>query len=304
MSRLHKKCLIVSAAMHTLLVVLLVISPAFVPPKREPALPRLTFIPTRLTDDPFFGGGSTQAAAPSEPPATPSQPPRVDIIPPREPEPVRPEPESPKRAEPEKTPAKPKPSPKETKQPATKPKPSTDTAAKDKTPSEKPTKKPHEIIPTFKKSSDNPKALAAAKAKAQAEADARARARYWEGMKRVNDRLRGGLSSGTSIEMPQGPGGEAYANYSQVVISKYWNAWLPPDELADESATVKVRVVILRDGTVRSAAIVTPSGVRALNDSVRRALNLRFIAPFPEGVKDSERTFNIDFNPKIKSLIQ
>jgi outer membrane biosynthesis protein TonB len=61
--------------------------------------------------------------------------------------------------------------------------------------------------------------------------------------------------------------------------------------------------VIRRDGTVVEARIVKPSGIRAMDKSVERALELKFIAPFPEDAKDSERLFYINFDLKTKRLL-
>jgi len=118
----------------------------------------------------------------------------------------------------------------------------------------------------------------------------------------MTDKLGQGLSSGTSIDVP-GPGGEAYADYSQVVKSAYHAAWTPPGDFADNSASVEVSVTILRDGTVKFAKITHRSGRSALDKSVERALELKFIAPFPKGTKDDERTFIIEFNLQAKRLM-
>ena len=306
MSRLHKKCLVASAGTHLALLSLLLISPAFVSPKREPELPVLTFIPTKLTDEPFFSGGSPGAppppAAPRESPPVPApapQTPTTEVIQPREPEPSPPETRLTKPIEPERTLAKtnqrPKPTKEHAKKPEPAPKPPAETAA-----AEKPVKPKHEIKPSFDKVTDKSRELAEAKERERKAAEAKAaQARFQERLNRIGESLAKNLSSSTSIEMP-GPGGEAYANYGQVVKSKYQNAWLAPDNVTDDSAVVKTRVIILRDGKVKSATIIKRSEIPALDRSVERALGLDFIAPFPEGAKDTERSFNIDFNLKTK----
>lgn len=286
--------------MHLLLLAMLLISPAFVSSKQEPELPTIYLIPSKLTDEPFSGGGSPQATAPpaSAPkeitppapaPAPPSKP-QTQIIPRREPDPPKPEPE--------KRPAKPQRN-KNLREPAIKPErveaPSKDTAATEKPPRKKP-----EITPTFNKATDSSKAADEAREREKAEASERAaRSQYLQSLNKLRETLGKNLSHGTSIEMP-GPGGEAYANYRQVVKSFYQNNWFPPDDLSSDSASVKAKVVILRDGTVKSAEIVEPSRIPSLDNSVRRALAPRFIAPFPEGAKDNERVFYIDFNLKTK----
>jgi TonB family protein len=111
-----------------------------------------------------------------------------------------------------------------------------------------------------------------------------------------------GLSGGTQIEAP-GPGGEAFANYEQFVKSVYDHAWIAPDDISDDGLTVRVRVTIRRDGNVvrESTHVERTSGNPALDTSVRRAVErVKFVHPFPEGAKDTERTFKINFNLKSK----
>ena len=67
MSRLYKKCVIASSGLHVLLVVILVVCPAFLAstPKQSDVQP-ITFIPDILNDGNFAGGGNPNAGrAPS-----------------------------------------------------------------------------------------------------------------------------------------------------------------------------------------------------------------------------------------------
>src|SRR5439155_833878 len=110
----------------------------------------------------------------------------------------------------------------------------------------------------------------------------------------------------TTIETDYGPGGggEAYANYDQVVKSIYTHAWLPPDDTANDDAITKVTVTIQNDGKVLSARIFRPSGETRVDGSVQRTLDrVSFIAPFPEGAKDKQRTYKINFNLRAKRLL-
>ena len=92
----------------------------------------------------------------------------------------------------------------------------------------------------------------------------------------------------------------AYANYASVVKSVYDAAWTLPDTIAkDENVTVKV--TIASDGTVISARIIDRSGDAPVDASVQRALDrVSFVARFPEGSSDKQRTYTINFNPQIK----
>ena len=89
----------------------------------------------------------------------------------------------------------------------------------------------------------------------------------------------------------------SYANYGDVVISVYHSAWAPPDGMVGDNVTVMFKVTIARDGTVISAHIVTPSGDANVDAAVQRMLDrVTFIAPFPEGSDDKQRTYPVEFN--------
>lgn len=109
------------------------------------------------------------------------------------------------------------------------------------------------------------------------------------------------MSSGVAIEMPQGDGSQAFINYADFIWSKYYQAWVTPDD-RDVRNPVKVEIVVARDGRIISANIVKSSGDAALDKSVRQALDrVRSLPAFPQGAKDAERTFKISFNLKSKN---
>jgi TonB family protein len=65
-----------------------------------------------------------------------------------------------------------------------------------------------------------------------------------------------------------------------------------------------VSVTISSDGTVTDSHIITSSGDPRMDTSVKRALNrVTFIHEFPEGAKEKERTFKINFNLKSKRML-
>ena len=110
--------------------------------------------------------------------------------------------------------------------------------------------------------------------------------------------MRNNLSSPTEVNLP-GNSNVAYANYGNVVTSVYHQKWLTlaPTGMEKENAVVTFRVTIASDGTVLSAGIITPSGDVNVDRGVQRMLdNVSFIAPFPDGATDKERTYIIDFN--------
>ena len=121
------------------------------------------------------------------------------------------------------------------------------------------------------------------------------------------ENLKDGLSSATKIGIT-GPGGEAYAGYEIVLQSiykkHYDQALAAAGDIATGHSAVEVSVVIARSGDVISSRLVNPSGNSALDKLVRRVLEtVTYIRPFPEGSKDSERTFTIIFDLKPQRAI-
>lgn len=276
MNRLQKKCIIASAAFHISLLILVLIGPAFLSSK-DPVndMPILDFIPSRLIDAAHMGGGNPAARPPQPAPPQPTPPPPQPAPPVRTPEPpkpvVKPEPPKPVAKDPEPV--------------RTPPKPQINTQLVTRNTETKPPPKPQ------------PDTRAQERAEAQRAAD------------RVNQTvrsLRENLSSSTTIETNFGPGGggEAYANYAQIVRSIYTQAWVPPDDTSSDDAVVRVTVTIEHTGTVLSARVIKSSGDAQVDRSVSRTLErVTFIAPFPEGSKEKQRTYTINFNLKAKRLL-
>lgn len=300
MNRLEKKCVIASAAMHGLLLVIVLVGPAFLSSRKNAMdMPLLDVIPSKLVDAAFSNVGNPNAKPP--PLAEKIQQPQAQVQPPP--------PQTPRvERQPAPEPVVVKP------QPVTKPEPLRQEVKVTKDVPEKtvPPKREIKISKDVVKLNDQDEAEARARAQAQevakarAKAQAEARQRMEKALSRVSgaaSSLKENMSSGTTIEMP-GPGGEAYANYTQVVKSIYDHAWIDPQEVSDEQAVVQVKVVIARDGKVISDVVTRKSGNAALDKSVQNALDrVDFIAPFPEGAKDTQRTFIINFNLKAKRLL-
>ena len=99
-----------------------------------------------------------------------------------------------------------------------------------------------------------------------------------------------------------GTGGQASVNWVQAVVSEYYRAWDPPEELnANEEVNTKVAVTVGSNGNIISARIVKASGNAVADDSVQRALNrVISVKEFPESSKDKFRTIVIIFNPVVK----
>src|SRR5262245_22806196 len=75
MNRLQKKCFIASASLHGLLVLILLVGPAFLASKSKlNDMPVLDVIPSRLVDEAFSGGGNPKAPPPPPAPSVPPVP--------------------------------------------------------------------------------------------------------------------------------------------------------------------------------------------------------------------------------------
>ena len=302
MNRFQKKCLVVSAAMHALLGLVLVVGTAFHAEKKPEDPPHIiTVIPfnATVTDGKTHDGGSpAQGASAATAPAPAPAP---------TPKPVDPAPELPKPIE------QPKPAPEPKHEEVSElpvPKPKAKTLPKPELipkPTTKVTPKPRDIPditkPMVRNNADKKAAADAAQRLADQKADDRARGQRIAALNTSLSKLGQNLSVLSSgIEsIGGGGGGAAEINYRDLVFSKYDAAWTPPPDIDDAEAITKVKVVIARSGKVSSADIIKASGNSVLDKSVRRAIDsLSFIAPFPESSKDSQRIFIINFNLKAK----
>jgi len=268
MNRLQKKCAIATAGFHLLLLVILIVGPGFFAPKpKADDLQILDVIPANLIDAAFNSG--VRNAQPPPPVVQPApQPPAPQPV-------VTPPPAPPKveMSEPIKQ------------------------VEKALTPEPKPVEKPKIQISTQLVTRAAPKNSPNASPRDDSQEKARALALAARNAARA---LKNNFTPATTIDMP-GNSSVAYANYASVVKSVYEQAWVPPDDAQNDNANVKVTVTIANDGTVISARILTPSGDAGVDASVQRTLDrVTFIAPFPEGATEKERTYTINFNLKAK----
>ncbi|MEO7676916.1 MAG: TonB C-terminal domain-containing protein [Verrucomicrobiota bacterium] len=298
--------MIASVLLHGLLVFVLVFGTAFLGSKKEivdaphiiDLLPGMT-----VTDGKSHGGGG--APVPAIPPPAPVAQKQLDPLPPK-PEP-KPEPE---RAKPVIEPPKPKPVAKETisELPTPKAKKTKEKPAPVEKP--KPTLKPAPAKPVVDISKvivrDNKEKKAAAEAAeraAEKSAQERSRNQRLAAVAGARRSLENNLSASSAIEGlgSAGGAGAAEINYRDLVFSKYEAAWLAPMDVEDDDAITKARVVIGRSGKVISSEVIKNSGNAKLDRSVRQVLDtLNYIAPFPDGSRESTRTFIINFNLKSK----
>jgi hypothetical protein len=272
-NRLRAQCFVVSTLTHLVLVLVLLAGSGFLASRRQPeVLPVLTFVPDRLVDAMVVGGGGNPRGNPQLPPAP--------IV----------------RAPPA------LPAPRDSGRNVAAPKPKS--APKDLT-GDLPGAKKSKVVPNLKLSTRSNEPAGRDKGRAETEAAERLRRAaqaYRQQVAGAVGSLERSLSGSGVSAVPFGPGGESYANYTLFVWSLYDQAWVAPEDIADEAATVRAKVVIVRDGRVLRSEIVSKSGIPALDQSVREALervdNIGY--SFPDGAKEEERIFFINFNLKAK----
>lgn len=288
MSRLQKKCLIATTGFHLLLVLIVVFGSAFFVSHSKPDESQiLTVIPTTLIDAAFNSG--VQNAQP--PPPSPVQPPQ----------PVQPAPQPP-QPKPDPQPEPPKQTLMEKVQEIFKPEPPKPDDLNPVEPADKPTKptpkKPQiSLVPVVRKVSKPTTDTSEADAQREAQ---RVRDQRAKAFRSALNNIKDNASSATTVEM-RGEGSVSYANYALAVKSIYDQAWTPPENMAIDDANTKVSVTISRNGNVVSSRIISRSGDARVDASVQRALDrVNFVAPFPDGATEAQRTFIINFNPQAR----
>jgi TonB family protein len=280
MDRLAKKCVIASSVLHGTLVLVLLVGPAFLPAEKPiEAKQIIDFIPFKTLEASISGGGNPNVpqTIPQPTPPTPT---------PAPPQPQRRE-EPPKREEPKREePAKPEP----------KSEPKTEAKADDTgwKPSTKIKVSLKQTVRNTGSSTSRPTSSTSQNTD---------RSKVWSS---AANNINKGASSPVQISEMRGPGGGGipYAGFNDALVSAYMRAWLIPGDAADETSKVVVSITLRRDGTVVSSSIKSRSGNSALDSSVQRALDkVNFVAPFPDSVKDAQKTFWLEFDPRAKRML-
>ncbi len=304
MNRLQKKCFFGVMLLHVLPLLIAVVGTAFfnkeTPISDSPQIIEIIPLDAIVTDGPTRGGSPAVASAPEtipEPVAKPSPaPPKPAPEPEPEPEPPKPV-EVPKVKIVEKEVESELPVEKKQPKAVVKPAPVPKVAAK-------PEPKPKRNIDISKPTVLSSKEKRAAAEATQRAAEQRARDQRVSALNSSLKKLGRNLSEPTSFDRGGSGGaggGQAEINYGDLVLHKYDTNWIAPLEVDDDVSIAKARVVIARNGNVISSEIIRGSGNAILDKSVRRALDsVRFIAPFPSGSSDSQRTYIINFNLKSK----
>jgi periplasmic protein TonB len=282
MTRLQKKCMIVSLGLHGLLMVILLASAGFrsAPPPTDIQI--MTMIPANIVDRAGAGGG---APAVSLAPQRPTPAPRAQPV-------AQAQPPTP-RARPEV--ARPLPSPEKSQDLALEPRP-------------KPPKPrtEHEVHPSFTLASATTRVKRSAKnppTESSSRAENRRLREIANSLANLATDVRDSGSPSASVDVSGIGGGEAFAGYRDVVASYYYRAWITPDSSASRLATPDAKVTIARDGSIIEAELVHPSGDSALDRSVERALrDVIKLPPFPASTRDTQRTYVIRFSLEAKEM--
>jgi periplasmic protein TonB len=233
------------------------------------------------------GGGSPQVMrTPTPNPSAPNPP---------APNPPRPAPVAP--------PVTPPPTPRNNNNTAVVPELNRQKTSKAKAPTDTSTSK--STNPSFTLKDKTAKADKTAKTSNPSQNPGKASKERQEAFNRTFKELGQGLSTG-GLTMSDTPGngaggGPGAVNYSQAVLGAYDDAWNPPAELTEDVAVAVIKIVVNRTGRIDDARIIKRSGNALMDRSVQNALEaVKSLPPFPEGAKDIERTFRIEFNLKVK----
>jgi TonB family protein len=325
----NSRYLLTSVGIHAAAVGLLVFAPALSSRTvQDTPSPILEIIPDnlRLTDGNTIGGGNPNAQPPKGGPqlSAPPQPP-VQEPPPPTPPPTPP----PKTPPPEPSKAQ-EPPPETPKAELLPPKKNLATEIQRSTPNapkaqdvdptlstqkqkasksdfqlaEAPKKRSKKDIDAERKASEAAAAAEEAREAREHQARVAAAREAWNRAQQARaDAVRGvasnlgkNLSGSTSFEMP-GPGGAAYAPYGSYLMAFYKLRWKKPTTLNVDHGEVEAEITVQRNGRVSAFRLVKPSGMRALDDSVREVLDRnRDLRPLPEGTSDPERRLTIRFD--------
>ena len=278
MTRLIKRCFVLSVGLHLLVVAVLIICATYLfAEKPKEIQQKISLIAPEVLDNIL---NPSQPAPPSPQPPTPVRPvkpnpptpvkPAVKPNPPRAIKTVRPDPPRPVKPKPKLRP-QPKPNTKTPAKPRPKIKISSNTKTSNNT--SQPKQKTNPRPPVSKKDLDSIR-----KASQQ-------------------------LSAAIQVNVT-GSNRAAFASYAAYVVGVYRRAWEPliPGNLS-RSQVAQVTVTIRRDGTVLSARITRRTGNAVLDRSVQTALNRvkRIGKVFPSGSRDTQQTFVLDFTPRLRS---
>jgi len=294
MTRLQKKCMVISLGLHGLLAVILFASAGFGSrPDATQDLHVLTMISANIVDRAGSGGGATVVNLTPQPPAQPH------VQSQRQPQPVHVEQA---HVEPERPTPRPRP---EITHALPTPDESKELALEVKPKSSKP--HPHHEVevtypPTYA-SKSRKKSEPTKSSESSTHAQAQRLKEIESSLAELASGVRKSGSSDPIVDTEGIGGGEAFAGYRDLVFSAYYHAWITPDNAANRLGTADAKVVVARDGSIVSAVLVRPSDDKGLDKSVERALReVTKLPPFPVSTQDAERTYVIRFSLEAKEM--
>ena len=273
MNRLQKKCVIATAGVHLLLIVILFVGPAFFYSKpKADDLRVLDVIPANLIDAAFNSGVANATPPPPAPVALPQPPPPTPVVTPPAPGPQKVEKTEPVKPPDKLSPDSLKPVEKTSKTEPRKIQISTQLMAR--------------TVPKNSPTTDN----------------SQQQQRQAQAIQSALRNLKGNLTSATVVDAP-GNGSVAYAGYKDALGSLYYDAWTP-DGAANDDANTFVKITVANDGSVINARIIAPSGDEKMDDSIQRVLmRVTSVPPLPDKSK-VQQDFTIKFNLKTKRILE
>jgi protein TonB len=282
MNRLQKQCIVASAGLHMLLLVALLFGSGFRSEQPKP-----------LDIEPFHMMPASVIESLLDDPA--------DVLGEPEPEPIVEtpvvEPAEPQKPEPEPVKVEPKPEPKP--EPVVEPKPE---------PKPEPTKEPT-ISKRIEKPKPKPKKTKIKISKVFTTNTRKSKPTVQTQRPKVNkpsapavklNRNLNKVGGGSTIKGVTTVSGSSLGRYGHLVQSAYDRQWRQPTSISSSNLTVKVKVVVAKDGTIQSATVSQSSGVSAMDQSIERAICMvkRISQAPPAGASLSNRTFILNFNLK------
>ena len=317
-NQLQKKCVVGSSLVHGGLILIFLLSAAF-SSEKTPIPEFVTVVdPRAIPTDGLSTGGSPAPEVPNQPKVATPTPPPPPVVQPKPVEPPQVEPTPVVEVKPTPVPTKveeslldkfmDKISMKDSHTPEFSVKPPVKPETKPK-----PQKQQHVIKPTFapidpknhQKDLDREKLEKEIANRRRADKEAKARlAQYNELTSTIRDtgseassKISSGTGKATEVKIIGSGGGQAFANFSDLVYTIYNNAWYTPQGVSEDVSVVVAEVTIGRDGRVVSSEIVKKSGISKLDQSVQNALDrVKRVNGFPQDSSDDQRTFSITFN--------
>ena len=282
MNRLQKQCIAASTGLHLLLLVALLFGSGFRseqprPLDMEPFHMMPSSVIESLLDDPADILGEPEPEPIVETPIV-----EPEVIQEPEPEPIKVEPKPEPKPEPVVEP-KPEPKPEPIKEPTI--------SKRVEKPKPKQTKPKIKISKVFRTNTSQPKSTV----KTQRPKVTKPSVKTLE----LNKNL-GKVGGGSKIKGVTTVSGSMLGQYGRLVQAAYDREWRQPAGISRPNLTVKVKVVVAKDGTIQSASISQSSGVSEMDQSIKSAIRMvkRISTAPPEGTSLINRTFILNFNLK------